>query len=264
MRVLPFALLGASVIREVKHRMTDAITAWQSEWGLEQLDVSIECVRAWESSVQHQNPTWKERYDESGKSVWVAWQPDFPKYIQRQMFAPDQRHLMQPQNAMSIAFDMAEGSTLALADRMGGLFSSAMRAEESGAAICPDDSVFAVASGAVLVSARLGDHIVLCLLNHDCIKGMSGTTMPRMGDPIHKGSLNQALGKLGVTLPIELGQAEVDVGSLLTLAVGDVIRLRSSIDKPLTVYGPNREALFYGHLGTVDGNIAIEVVCGDK
>ena len=123
----------------------------------------------------------------------------------------------------------------------------------------PGADLWSVASGAMVATIRIGDQTATWALNYGCIKGLPQFPATVMLPPIAEGNLQQALSHVSLSLPVEIGQAEVDVASLLTLALGDVIRLDSCIDKPINVRGPNGEALFGAHLGRQDKAVAIEV-----
>lgn len=260
MRTRPFALLGASVVNEVSRRITKGVEAWRSEWGLDNLPVDVECMRAWEASSQHRNNSWQLRCGTPGKSVWLGWQPELERFLQRQMFPSDQRHLMQSQSMSSIAAEGAEAAVKAMVDRI----AQAFACQDDGIGVRdttgPEENAFIAASGALLVRIKLGEQTVTCLIDHECVRTAAGHTAAKPAEPIVRGARQGAFNKIPVTLPIEIGQVEVDVGNLLTLAVGDVIRLNTSVDRPLSVYGPGQQVLFNAHLGALEGKIAVEVV----
>lgn len=259
MQVQPFALLGASILDKIMRDVVSVMETWRSEWGLEKLSIAAECIRAWEASPQQRNMPWQMRYAGTGKEAWMAWQPELTRFIQRQMFPSEQRHAIQLLSAPSIAAATAEEAVHRLASQLAGMLSFHTDDGKSMEAGRPKDAFFSVGSGALLVRITLGDQIVSCLLDHACVQAVAGNALPRRDDPIPQSGFHNALENISVTLPIEIGQAEVNVENLLTLAVGDVIRLDTSVDKPLTVVGPAQEALFDGYLGTLEGKIAIEV-----
>jgi flagellar motor switch/type III secretory pathway protein FliN len=130
----------------------------------------------------------------------------------------------------------------------------------------PDTKTFAHGAGAVLATVRLAEHACCFLLNHDCIAAVADAAKPQTASPLAKVNLKKALAASEITLEVGLGGVEVNVGSLLGLQVGDVIRLQSSVDKPLPIYAPSAggEHVFGGHLGIFEKMIAIEVVRREK
>ncbi|HEY5801015.1 MAG TPA: FliM/FliN family flagellar motor C-terminal domain-containing protein [Burkholderiaceae bacterium] len=73
--------------------------------------------------------------------------------------------------------------------------------------------------------------------------------------------LRDALRALPVALTVEIGDADITVGHLRTLAAGDVIALNSRLDQPLHVLGPGRDTvLCHAHLGRQQDLRAIELI----
>lgn len=260
MDIRPFALLKTAVVDEVTSRMTGALKTWCSDWGLDDLPCDVECVRSWDVPAQHRTVTWRKRAGSAGKCLWFAWQLELARLVQRQMFPSDQRHLMQSQRAPSLATEGAETAVQALLDGIAHAVSvdaDWMDVTEPTDAIA---NAFAVASGALWVSIKIGDQTLSCLMDQGCVQAAFAPLAGKSDERIPPGAWNRALDRIPVVLPIAIGQVEVDVRSLLTLAVGDVIRLNTLVDHPLTVHGPAQEALFDAHLGTLDGKMAIEIV----
>ena len=257
MKLRPYALLGATVLNETARRLTAAAEDWRSAWGLDMLDIHVECTRAWQAEFLQSPLQWQRCCTEQEKSVWVAWQPEFFRYIQRQLFPPDQRHMAQPKRMLSLASDGAEKALLALSDHIAGVAALGDPSRHNSEA--PPVAVFQHGSGAVCARIQVGEQSAMCLFNRECVGAVSPRTMPHAA-ALPTMDIRKALSGIAVTLPIEIGQVDVEVGALMTLALGDVIRLSTSVDQPLTVYGPERKALFDGYLGVMDKSVALEVV----
>jgi len=260
MRVQPFLLLGASTLTGVAVHIMSAVEAWRTEWGLTGLAVEVECLRAWETLPLLRSVPWQSGFVFDGKSAWLACQPELARVIQRQLFPSDQHNPVQLQTRPSIASEGGHAAVQALFNRIAAavaLISDHVALNESAS---PQQSAFSFASGSLLARIKLGEQTVSCLLDHACTRALTEHIVPTPRAPIPHGLFNKGLARIPVTLPVEIGQAEVDVASLLTLTVGDVIRLGTSVDQPLTVFGPRREALFDAHLGTLHGAVALEVV----
>ncbi|HYD61591.1 MAG TPA: FliM/FliN family flagellar motor C-terminal domain-containing protein [Noviherbaspirillum sp.] len=203
---------------------------------------------------------WQLRCGAAGKSAWFGWQPEFVRVIQRQMFPSDQRHLMQSKSIPSIAADAGDAAAKGIVDRIVEALGLQADCCHVSDATGPEENAFALASGALLVRIKLDEHTIVSLLDHGCMRAEAGYAGAKSVAPIQRDAVNRAFGRIAVTLPVEIGEVEVDVGSLLTLAVGDVIRLETSVDQPLTVFGPERKPLFDAHPGVLEGKIAVEVV----
>ena len=99
MAVRPFLLLKPSVLEAVSTCLSKAVHGWCEDWGLEQIDPDIVCSRAWEEAdLVASGMQWQHCYSGNGKSLWLALPPEFARYVQRQLFPPDQRHVVQAKN----------------------------------------------------------------------------------------------------------------------------------------------------------------------
>ena len=262
MKLRPFALLSTSILNRTNRLLAEALEEWRTAWGLDMLDIRIECVRAWDAEPAQPALPWQRCYAQGQKSVWIAWQPEFFRYVQRHLFPPDQRHVLRPGGEISLASEGAEKATLAFSERVAG--AAGLAVTDAHGTHIPPSAVFDRGSGAVFARIRVGEQSAACVFNYDCIRAMNDTPASQAAAALPVADIRTALRNIPLALPIEIGQAEVEVGALMTLAVGDVIRLQASVDKPLTVYGPERNALFDGYLGTVERNVALEVVRRDK
>ena len=255
MKVRTFALLGSSVLETVRHKLMATVEQWRSDWGLERLELDVECGRAWEAAPISSSVPWQHTCAAGDKEVWLAWQPELVRYVQRHVFPPDQRHAVSMKGGGSMAADGAEQAVRRLSAQIAAAAGVPETSGRSASVMTPDAAMTSDGSGAVTVRIWLGEQPIHCLLNHACVREIGRM---QHGAPSLAGVVGD-LSKVPVTLPIELGQAEVEIGSLLTLAVGDVIRLNTSVDKPLTVRGPGGKALFNAHLGIVGQQVAIEI-----
>jgi flagellar motor switch/type III secretory pathway protein FliN len=258
MKIRPFALLNNSLLRDIEGALGVVASAWSADWGVERLSIAVTCSRAWE--VTPSSDQWSQRIAYDDKQVWLSSSPELLKYVQRQIFPIDKRHVIQAPGPTSMALDGAEAAIEALisaiAHKLG--MSKAGRTPEND--INPDPQNFARASGAVVVGVKVGEQSIKFLINHACVKTQRLQQDLTTLEPLKKVDMSRVCGTAPISLKVSAGQVEVDVGSFMTLAVGDVIRLETSIDKPLKVLGTDDQILFEGHLGTLNKSMAIEVV----
>lgn len=75
-------------------------------------------------------------------------------------------------------------------------------------------------------------------------------------------SVTAAIAERPFSLSVELDGTELDLGTLQSLRVGDVLRLSHRLDAPLTVRAsdPTADPVCAGYLGARDGHRAIELV----
>lgn len=120
----------------------------------------------------------------------------------------------------------------------------------------------------VAIDVRVGEHvgvITLCLPHltlepildrlsaHNWFK-----TQAREVRPGDAEALEAIVGGARVPVVAELGRAELTVGEIIDLSIGDVILLEADRQSPVTVYVGN-QAKFTGAPGRVRGKLAVEI-----
>ncbi|MTV41463.1 FliM/FliN family flagellar motor switch protein [Duganella radicis] len=255
MRHQPYALLGASLLERV-HRAADAaIERWCGDWGAARGDLVLECVRAWDGAQQlPAQATWRAPWADGDASVAQAWEADMPAQVQRLLFGADRQYAPVAM-AAPIA---ADAGRAAWRDLHRALLSALLPAGvAAGDDSAPPPADWRYASGAVLLVLRVAKQACFLLLNHAAVLRHAE---PAQGVvPLASLNYTALLGDLPLKLPVRLGSAQVDLGSLVRLAVGDVIRLDTLADRALTVRSHAGTALFDGYLGRVDDNMALEL-----
>jgi flagellar motor switch protein FliM/N len=106
---------------------------------------------------------------------------------------------------------------------------------------------------AVETDARAAEAIMRTIEEPAAARGAAVSPTPLT--PVH-----EALGARPVRLRVELAHAEMDLGSLASLALGDIVPLAHPLDRPLLVHevaGGTR--VCDAHLGRVEGRRAIEL-----
>lgn len=255
MEARPFILLRESHLDELRDRFAEIAARWTEEWrGLTE-PPAVTCARAWEMNRRPAN--WSRCHADEEKTAWFSFAEDFPKELQRNMFGAEQRHAMQSAGGSSLA----QQAALAAVDALIGNIAKAVGISNSRglAHASVPDAVLQRGSGAVVIEIVIGKLDLLCLLNDKCIGAPERKTPVPGEKPLVGIDLKKKLSGTPLSLQVELGSTEVDIGSLLTLQVGDVIRLDSTIDRPLAVIGPEGRKVLNGYLGKQDGNMAIEV-----
>ncbi|MFB9240298.1 FliM/FliN family flagellar motor switch protein [Massilia antarctica] len=255
MQVSPYCLLGASTLAALAQRCNTMLDAWAAAWGVERGACTLECARAWDSNALCPGQ-WQRHHAQAEQAVWIGWPDELARALQARLFPPDQRHAPQPARGASLAAETAAEACAALADALAAAAAPGVSAPADSGAAAPAARLFRRGSGAVVVALRIAEQPMLCVLNHACL---DLPAPEKLALPVRT-DLRKVLGYMPVTLTVSLGQAEVDVSHLLTLAVGDVIRLESHVDQPVTVNGPGGEALFGAHLGSAEGAIVVEAV----
>lgn len=257
MNVRPYALLGQAALAAVRAQCESAVATWCRDWGVDAAAFVLTCERAWEQSAA---PAWRGSLQSGDETMWLGWDNELRGSLQRLLFPPD-RQVGPHTGAATLAAAAANAALDALAAVLG-------RALLDNEVPIADATEVPAAlrrhgSGAVLVEIRLERHACRCLLDYASVQRLVGAAAAP-ATPLAAVDLHDLLGDQPVRLAVTAGSANVGLGSLLSLAPGDVIRLDTLADEPLTVTGPDGTALLRGYLGTCQQQLALDIVAGDQ
>ncbi len=178
-----------------------------------------------------------------------------PTQVENLVFPPDRTYAEQAAGEATLA---SEAATAALHALLQAIALGCVGGAPAQTGSAPPASLLAAGSGALIVQLRVLRATCVCLLDAGAVGALYRAPAPSL-PALPPLAYAQALRAVPVRLPLSIGQAEVALGSLVTLAVGDVVRLESSVAQPLKVSGPNGTVWFEAHLGTLDASLAIEV-----
>ncbi len=247
MNVTPYLLLKRSRANQMSQRALAALGDWAAGWAPlpdHAVACSDACVAA-PASLEH---AWSKRTLANGAEVWTTLPWDAQGWMEQLVFGLDDGAPRSPL-AGTVAGDALEALQVQLIDALTGQASGPTQPS------APSPAVLRRGAGTVLCTVQLGAR-TLRLLIPAAAQGMPETTK-RAATPV--APLREALGALLVPLTVELCRAELTLGYLRTLAVGDVLALPMALDAPLQVRGPGATALCTAHLGTTDGHRAVEL-----
>lgn len=253
----PFALLREASVDAVRSAVQDAVARWRAAWGIAGDEISVGCERAWISPLRM--PAWQGGRAADGQSLWLAGGDDVAAQLQRLMYPHDRS--VTAGAVSSLAEAAAQGAQEALMAALCELLPAGQAPAGATAA------EMAYASGAVLATVQCGRAAVHALFNHGAVQAITSLASVRQGGaaggallaPLAPVAYRAVLAPMPLRLEVGLGSTEVTLGSLRTLAVGDVIRLPRRADEPLAVHGPEGQALLAGYLGTQAGHLALEL-----
>lgn len=252
----PYALVAASTLATVQRVLQGALDDCCRAWGIAPASLTLACARAWEAAAAQ---AWRQSHAEQDKTLHLGWNAGLALQLAHAMFGPDGAPAAAG-GAPTLAQDTARQALAALVAALAGACKCGA-AEPAPAD--PPAALFARGSGAVLVQVRVGGETLQCLLNDGAVcalAGISRVTPLALAKALPAVDFKAALTRVPVALPVHIGAADVALGSLLTLGVGDVIRLDTCADLPLTVHAPGGAALFGGYLGKADQSVALELV----
>ncbi|HYD79897.1 MAG TPA: FliM/FliN family flagellar motor C-terminal domain-containing protein [Paucimonas sp.] len=240
-----------------KSAAQEAILEWESAWA-RLSDHSISCAAACEATDSAPPyAAWGLRRLENGGSVWVLMPPEVERRIERQLFSIDDvasaaERSRESRLAGAIAKDAVEELVAGIVRRLTGFSSTPADGSSDTPAKC-----FRYGAGAALLTVKLDRKSFHVLVPSASLPGAApGGSTTALGPTT---GLIEALSGLPVKLTAEVGEAELTVGHLRMLAVGDVVRLNSRLDQPVNFIGPNGKTVCRAQLGTSKGRRAVEV-----
>jgi hypothetical protein len=262
MEARPLRLLGASLLSALAAACAAAVDAWVADWGIAADGVACACAAADQATARPER--WRQGWRADGGMIWTAWTPTLAADIGHAMFAHGQLvappQADEPALAPTAAAAALDALLALLAERICGVGprEPALPGQQPADAYLP-------LSGAVQLEVALGRGTLYCLLDAAAVQAWSGRAalgpspaLPRLGTL----KLRDALGAVPLALPVRLGSVAVDLASLMTVGIGDVIRLDVALDRRLEVTTPDGKPLFAAHLGRSGEQVAVELAAG--
>lgn len=267
MQSRPYALIRTELLDQVQRLADQALQSWCDGWGAARQDVALECLRAWDGAQQlPAAPAWCARWQADTRALSLTWPAELPAQVQRLLYPPDRQYAPAAGSAVT-AEAAGEAGWQALWQALAAALVAGGAAAPTPQAPAADE--WRHASGAVLLVLRIGRLACHALLDHGALQALAEQAMLRgaLLRPTAErlAALDYAglLAALPVSLPVQLGAAAVDLGSLMRLQAGDVIRLDSVADRALRVNGPSGAPLFDGYLGRAGDTLALELAPHD-
>lgn len=247
MNVTPYLLLKRSRANQLSQRALAALGDWAGGWA-PLPDHAVACSDACEAAPASLEQAWNRRLLADGAEVWTALPWDAQRWMEQLVFSPDDGAPHSPL-AGSVAADALEALQAQLIEALTG--QASLPAEASA----PSPALLRRGAGAVLCTLQLGARTLRLLLP----AAAQDAAAPTRRAAVPVAPLRDALAARQVPLTVELCRAELTLGYLRTLAVGDVLALPMALDAPLQVRGPGGAALCTAHLGATDGHRAVEL-----
>lgn len=255
----PYVLLATAVLAEAQRTIGQAVSRWCADWGVERSEVVLEVMRAWEGTGRLPAvPAWRQPWCSGECTLQVAWPDAMPGQMQQLMFGAEQRTGPGP-----VAQAAGDAALLALARALAEAF--IVDGAYDAPAAPPPSHTWLHASGALLVVLQVGHMACVAVLNHAGTARLARGVVPAASLPLAPVDMAALLAPVPVCLPVQLGAARVDLGSLARLEPGDVIRIGAAADHPLHLHAPGSPGavLFDGYLGKVGHTMALELAPHD-
>lgn len=262
MEVRPLRLLGASLLSALDAAFAATVATWAAEWGIPADGVTCACVPADQAASRPER--WRQGWRMGGATIWTAWTPSLAAEIGHAMFAHGQL-VAPPQAGEPVLAPAAAAAALdALLAMLAEQACGAQPYEPALPGQQPVDECRPL-SGAVRIRIELWSAMLDCLLDAAMVQARTGRAalapsqaLPRLGNV----NLRDALGAVPLALPVKLGSVDVNLASLMTVGIGDVIRLDVALERRLEVTTPDGKPLFAAHLGRSGDQVAIELAAG--
>lgn len=250
MAVRAYKLVGASAIAGVQRRMTAAINHWASAWGVDGALLPLRVERCWEAHAATAEP-WRQHW--RGAGAWCDWDSGIADDIARLAFPPDGA-------ARSAPSALAAGAGAAAFDQLLDMLRKAVAPNSVIEALrAPGQHQSATGSGAVLVTLGEGASIRI-LFDDACVQRMAGAAQNAAKlEKLPAVDMFATVAAIPVRLQVRAGSAELGAGTLLGIGTGDVIRLDTRIDAPVTLTRSDGVPMLEGYLGRSGNTVAVEI-----
>ncbi|MDB5874608.1 MAG: hypothetical protein JWQ07_4050 [Ramlibacter sp.] len=255
----PLIWRSGQELADVSARLSPAWTQWQSDWLPDERAASTAKVvcRLAHEDASSRAANWSLIGLGSGACAWVDAPQDGAARASEWLFQTEQT---QRPSSDGVARSVAVKAWASLMDEL----RVVLDLKESPAAEQPESAIFKPWSGAIRVSLQNDcGHMLTLLLNAACVGKLVVAVARVASAPSVKGadliSLNQAIAQRGLTLKVQLAPCELDIGTLESLQVGDVVPLAHPLESPLRV-SVNGAPVCAAYLGRRGEHKAIELV----
>lgn len=254
MDATPYLLLKGSQANRLAQRVLGALQAWADDWAALP-DHAATCSDACDAPPAARAGPWHYRSLANGAGVYVALAPDIHHWMEQQVFG------LEPGAAHSaLAGNVADEALDAL---LGGLINALTgQACAAPSPVTPVTDMPALplwrrGAGSVLCTLQLGTRTLRLLIPSAAQEAALPARLAKPASAVTP--LAQALTGQTVALTVELCRAELTLSYLATLALGDVLALPMRLDAPLQLRGPDNNLICAAHLGSADGQRAVEL-----
>jgi flagellar motor switch/type III secretory pathway protein FliN len=257
MGVRNFRLLGASTLETVRARAAAAVAAWAAQWGVGLDACEVRCARP---GGELAGVAWDGAWHAGPRQCWLELPAALQPALQHAMFGREASHA----GAAAAPGQLARLAAARAGAALGAALAGALLGEDGGQPAQPDvaappaPQLLARGAGSLCVTLAIGAASARILLDSASVAALAPPA-PAARPALAPLKLFKVLAPTPVRLPVRLGQAELGLGALMSVAVGDVIRLERAADAPVEVLGPHGGALFRAYLGQTQGMVAIDI-----
>ncbi len=256
--VRAFCLLTSTMLAALEAGFGERMQTWAEQWGLAQASTKVTVLPCDQTSLELVRASaWRQSWRAAEHSLHLAWPSLCLQALEHAMFAPDNGNAasQRPQLAPMVAQQALDDL---LNHIVGHFLPNAPQRDVHS--IVPEQEVRA-GSGAAMIRLQIGEHALLCCINAPLVQAFAPRHAARQKlPPLPKIKLLEVLQHVPIRLRVEVGQAQVAFGNLLTVGKGDVIKLNSVLDQPVAITAPNGERFCEAYIGKMQSSIAVELV----
>jgi hypothetical protein len=239
----------------------DACSAWVRDWIGGAPKVEIRAVRAHERPPANRQ-AWVALGTRGERAAWVEARSDDVEGVLHTLFPTESGHIASV-SVQGIAYTVAAKAHCALIEAL----RARLGLDAPGCEAEPDAALFKPWSGSMLISVALsGGRAIAVLLNCATARSVFARDGLPKKEPCEPqparaalDPLTQALAGRRLLLRVGLSSCELDIGTLESLRIGDIVPLPHSLDTPLAVSTVQGVHVCAGFLGCQDGVKAIEL-----
>ncbi|MFZ6765888.1 FliM/FliN family flagellar motor switch protein [Undibacterium sp. Di26W] len=254
----PYLLLKNSIANAISAQVENSLELWAKSWDLP-VENTASCVPASQYKADFfLNAHWGQRHLQNGSTVWFHIPETLARGLEQSVFGLDKADATVERNkSASFAGKVIVEALDELIDKIITAICQ-LEIQPESAVFSPPTHLFKRGSGAVICEISIGANVLRVLLPAAAIPQIGKTQTAR--SKLGLTSLHEALKKTPVNLHVEVSDAELTLGYLSTLAIGDVLKLPNKLDQTLRVMTADHITVCNAHLGSSAGSLAIEVV----
>ena len=259
MNVSPYLLLKRSVVDRMAAQALAALGAWGAAWAALP-DHAVACADVADSAyvpAARPDDAWTARDLGAGARLYVLAPRDAQRWMESLVFGAEHDTAAVSALAGDVATQALDALVACLAEALTG--QANLSATPHASAQPLPTHLLRRGAGSLLCTVQLGAGTLRVLVPAVALDLPAGGAASATSAAAPLATLRDALAAQPVALHVELARAELTLGYLRTLAVGDVLALPMRLDEPLQVHGPGGPLPCAAHLGTADGRRAIEL-----
>jgi hypothetical protein len=264
----PFKLLSGAEVGRFRELAQRCVGEWTEAWFAEAVQLPVRCFAAHdypERKWAAREPNWTRLASAPDRWVAVLTAGDADARLQEYLFRGARGLAADASHPSVLAAETGKEALLELATSILAAMPGQNGAGTPGAtADVPPDDVWYIGSGGLVFELELGQGRATILASPGLIISACGAARTGRRPEPRFVDFREAL--RGQTLEVRFvaGEAELELGTLQTMVVGDVVRLDSKVDEPLMLIGPAGSPLAAGYLGIHEGRKAAQLAKARK